>query len=226
MTTTKNRISETNGKAKTTPAENTLTIAPPNFQVAEFTIRGVTPYVQNKFSAKAKLKMKETQEAGSTARKGKAKEAKNFREAYEGAIHRFPDGTCGIPAPAFRNALISACRMTGYAMTRAKLSVTIVADGVDSDDGTPLVKITKGEPEYMESTVRLESGVCDIRPRPMWKPGWQAVVRVRFDADQFTLVDVANLMVRAGLQVGIGEGRNDSRKSTGQGWGEFEVLGG
>lgn len=209
---------------KTEEVKNSpLTIAAPNFQTAEFLIIGVAPYVQNKFSAKALSSIRETQEAGSTGKKGKKKEAKDFQAAYEGAKHKSVEGWCGIPAPAFRNALVSACRMCGFQMTRAKLSVFIEADGFDAEDGTPLVKISKGEPIYHESYVRISISGTDIRPRPMWREGWEAVVRVRFDGDQFTLQDVANLMLRAGLQVGVGEGRPDSRASCGMGWGMFTL---
>ena len=91
--------------------------------------------------------------------------------------------------------------------------------------GTPLVEITKGEPQYFETYVRLATGVCDLRARPMWAPGWEAIVRVRFDADMFKLEDVANLIMRVGQQVGIGEGRPDSPNSTGQGFGLFDLVG-
>jgi len=209
--------------AKTQKAQ-TLTITPPKFQTAEFRIIGVAPYVQNKFSAKARHMMRASQEAGSTGKKGKKKEPKNFQAAYEAAMHKSGDGWWGIPAPAFRNGCISACRMCGFQMTKAKLSVFCEADGFDADDGTPLVRITKGKPEYSEMAVRNETGVADIRPRPMWREGWEAVVRMRFDADQFTLDDMASLMMRAGMQVGIGEGRPDSRKSAGMGWGVFKIA--
>lgn len=202
-----------------------IQISAPNFQVAEFKVRGIAPYVQNKFSAKAREQMKDKQEAGSTGKKGTKKDAKNFQEAYEMATHRAVDGWCGIPAPAVRAAMISACRTVGFKMTLAKLSVFVEADGFDADDQTPLIKITRGDPEYFESLVRLATGVADIRPRPMWRPGWEAVIRIRFDGDQFTLTDVTNLLMRVGLQVGIGEGRPDSKMSTGMGWGMFEVLG-
>jgi len=168
--------------------------------------------------------MKETQEAGSTSRTKRKKEAKNFQEMYEQAMHRSDEGWPGMPAPGFRNAMVSACRTVGFTMTLAKLSVFVEADGFDADDQTPLVRFTKGEPEYFESLVRLQSGVADLHARPMWKPGWEAEVRVKYDADQFTAQDIANLMVRVGLQVGIGEGRPDSKKSTGMGWGLFEVI--
>jgi len=202
-----------------------LTIAAPKFKTAEFRIVGTAPYVQNKFSSKALETMRETQEAGSTGKKGKKKEGKDFQAAYEGAKHKAVEGWCGIPAPAFRNAMVSACRMCGFQMTRAKLSVFVEADGFDAEDGTPLVRISKGEPTYHEAAVRISMGTTDIRPRPMWREGWEAVVRVRFDEDQFTITDVANLMLRAGLQVGVGEGRPDSRSSCGMGWGMFTLAG-
>lgn len=200
-----------------------LTIAPPNIQTAQFDIVGTAPYVQNKFSAKAKQMMRETQEAGSTAKKGRKKDPKDFDQCYRDAMHVSTDGWVGIPAPAFRCALISACRVCGFQMTKAKLSVFILPDGFDADDGTPLVRITGGEPQYHEMAVRNESGVADIRPRPMWREGWKASVRVSYDGDQFTIDDVANLMARAGMQVGVGEGRPDSKKSAGMGWGTFTI---
>ncbi len=203
----------------------TLTIAAPNMPTATFLIRGTAPYIQNKFSQKAIGIIKETQLAGSTAKKGKKREPKDFQSCYEGAMHKSEDGWHGIPASAFRNALVSACRVAGFQMTRAKLTVFIEADGFDPADMTPLVRITKGEPQYFESYVRLDQGGADLRARPMWAPGWEALVRVKFDADMFKLEDVANLLMRVGMQVGIGEGRPDSPKSTGQGWGLFDLIG-
>lgn len=222
-----NRISENgNGNGahvEAPPADKTVTISAPNFQTAVFTIVGTAPYVQNKFSEKARQKMRAAQEAGEKRKKGAAREAKDFQECYEGALHVSTDGWYGIPAPGFRAAMISACRACGFQMTRAKLSVFVEADGHDATDGTPLVKITKGEPRPVEHLVR-QNMTTDIRVRPMWSPGWQAVVRVRFDADQFALDDVANLLLRAGVQVGVGEGRPDSRASAGMGWGTFALA--
>ncbi len=209
-----------NGNAKAVG----LIIAAPNFQVVAFLIRGDSPYVQNKFSEKARKEMHDKQEAGSTAKKGTKRESKNFKKCYEDAMYKSKDGWHGIPAPAFRNACISACRVCGFQMTKAKLSIVCLADGFDPGDGTPLVKITKGKPKYSELPVRNATGVIDLRARPMWDPGWEAVVRLQFDADQFTLQDVTNLLHRVGKQVGIGEGRPDSKQSNGMGWGTFEIV--
>jgi hypothetical protein len=202
----------------------TITIPPPNMRTALFRIKGTSPLVQCKFSEKAKQAIRETQEAGTTARGKKKREPKNFDEVCAAAVHRSDGGWVGIPAGAFRSAMISACRLVGFKMTLAKLSVFVEADGLDADDGTPLVKLIAGDYERVDMHVRNATGVIDLRTRPMWRE-WQADVRVRWDADQFKLNDIANLLARVGMQVGIGEGRADSRASAGMGWGMFELAG-
>lgn len=200
-----------------------LEIKAPNLQMATFTIKGDAPYVQHKFGEKVKEEMRRNHEAGSTTKKGKNREPKDFDLAFRHATHRGPKGEYGIPASALRSAMISACKMVGYAMTRAKLALMIVADFYSVGDNTPMIRL-KQEPKMDISPVRNSDGSPDLRARPMWNPGWSTDVTVRFDADQFQLSDVANLMLRVGLQVGIGEGRNDSKKSAGCGWGSFIVL--
>lgn len=203
-------------------AVQTVTIKPANILRAEFSIRGTAPYVQARFSGKAMQAMMSKMAAGSTAKKGSAKAARDFDDDYRQAMHKSRDGWHGIPAGAFRQAMISACRLVGFKMTLAKLSVFVEADGFDAVDGIPLIRL-EGEPERIDMAVRNATGVADIRVRPMWRE-WGAKVRVSYDADQFTLQDVTNLMQRVGLQVGIGEGRPDSRDSAGLGWGTFEIA--
>lgn len=211
---------DNNGQPKKTP----VVIAPPKMQVAEFHIRGIEQLVINRFGARSMEDIKNKQMQGSQSKKGTKRVAKDFQAMYEDAKHLSTEGWCGISASAFRNAMISACRMVGFKMTIAKMSVFILADGEDKVDKTPLIKITKGEPEYFESVVRPQLGVTDIHARPRWAPGWEAMVKVRWDMDQFSAQDVANLLARAGLQVGIGEGRPDSKSSCGMGWGLFELV--
>lgn len=197
-------------------------ISAPNMQRVEIRITGTSPLVISRFSAKAMEQMMEKQAAGSQAKKGKSREAKNFDAAFNGARHISREGWDGVHAGAFRNGLISACRLVGFKMTLAKLSIFVEADGIDAIDGTPLVRIIGGEPERVDLPVRNSTGVPDIRTRPMWRE-WAILLRIRFDADQFSVTDVANLLARVGAQVGIGEGRADSKASAGVGWGHFEV---
>ncbi len=200
-----------------------VVISPPRLLTAAVHIRGVAPYVQHKFSQKAQSQMEETQRAGSQARSRKNRAARDFEAGYLAAQHRTAEGWIGVPAPAFRNAMIDACRLVNFKMTFAKLTIFVEPDGYDDDDGTPLVKIVKGTPEIHKGWGRNANGGADLRWRPMWRE-WEAMVKIRWDADQFSSSDVLNLMARAGLQVGIGEGRPSSPNSNGLGWGLFEIV--
>lgn len=209
-----------------TDATGTITIKPFNNERIKIRVTGTAPYVQNNFSEKSRQKMRETQEAGSTAKKNRAKEAKDFDAAYLGAMHVSTEGWNGIPAAAFRAACIDVCRIVGFKMTMAKMSIFVEADGFDAVDGTPLVRIgSVNGPEPAEHAVRNATGVADIRVRPMWREWW-VDLSLRYDADQFTREDVVNLLERAGQQVGIGEGRPFSKNSAGMGWGMFTAING
>lgn len=202
-------------------AQAVTTIRPANMQTARFKIVGTAPLVQARFSEKAKQAMMAKMAAGSTANKSRAKPARDFDEDMRNAMHTSEEGWQGIPAGAFRNAMISACRLVGFKMTLAKLSVFVEADGIDKVDGIPLIRF-EGTPERHEMAARVGIDGTDIRIRPMWRK-WEAELRIRFDADQFTITDIANLLERVGMQVGIGEGRPDSRSSAGLGWGTFTI---
>lgn len=214
-------------------AQTQVAITPPNFQVAEFQVKGTAPYVQLRFSEKAKAAMMEKMGEGPQAKKGRKRMARDFDADYEQSMY-LSEGTGmegikpvewrGIPATSFRSAMISACRLVGFQMTKAKLAVFVIADGVDKGDGTPLIRI-EGKPRRLDSHVRNATGVADIRVRAQWM-NWEATVRVRYDADLFSVEDITNLMMRAGMQVGVGEGRPDSKQSHGMGWGTFEIAGG
>ena len=62
------------------PKARELVISEPKLEVAQFTLRGNAPYVQNKFAQYAKKEMKAKQEAGSTAKKNTKRKPKNFQK--------------------------------------------------------------------------------------------------------------------------------------------------
>jgi hypothetical protein len=218
--TTKKATAKAKG-ASTEAVGMPLMITAPNFQTVTCEITGVAPFVQLRFPKKVKELLRKKHEAGSTGKKGAKREKRDFNEDYAQSFYQMEGGGFGIPAASFRNAMISACRVAGFQMTKAKLTVFTEADGYDIEDGTPLVKIT-GKPEMVIHPVRNATGVADLRVRAMWRE-WSAKVRLRFDADMFTVTDVMNLLARVGMQVGIGEGRPDSKSSAGMGWGLFTV---
>ena len=118
--------------------------------------------------------------------------------------------------------MISACRsVDGLPMTRAKSAFFIHAHGRDREDGTEIVRII-GKAIHDTRPVRLESGVADMRNRPRYDI-WSCEITIEFDADLLSAQDIASLLARAGLQVGIGELRPQGPNSFGGNNGMFSV---
>ena len=213
-------------KTQSTPSTGSthLVVRPPNFGYADFSIVGVAPLVIHRFSAKTKAQMKEKMETGKAASSKKNREARSTDDLYQEARYISAKGWDGFHAGALRAAMISACRLVGFKMTLAKLSVFVEADGVDKlEPQIPLIRII-GEPTKQEDMARVETGQPYVTVRAAYHD-WAARVRIRWDADQFTIGDVTNLLARVGMQVGIGEGRPDSKNSAGMGWGLFKIQG-
>ena len=218
-------MTKTKGEKVALPAKNAeiaVQITPPKLEVVAIQIEGTAPYVQLRFSQKQKDTILKKMAAGEQAKKNTKREARDYERDYDQAMYLSDGGWRGMPASGFRAACISACRLAGFQMTRAKLSVFILADGLDEHDGTPLVRIN-GEPESYIAPVRNANGSVDLRVRAMWRK-WTATVRVKYDAEQFSAADIANLMSRVGQQVGVGEGRADSKESCGCGFGFFQLV--
>lgn len=206
-----------------TTRENVV-IKAPNFQRAEFRIKGIAPLVIHRFSAKTKNEMKLKMEAGKVAGSKKNREPKNSDDSYNESRYIAKEGWDGFHAGAVRAAMISACRLVNFKMTLAKLSIFVEADGWDkTEPQIPLIRI-EGKPVKQEDMARVETGQPYVTIRAAYH-GWKAKIKIRWDADQFSIKDISNLLSRVGLQVGIGEGRPDSKNSAGMGWGLFELEG-
>lgn len=201
--------------------QNRIEVRPLKEVTLAFRIIGTAPYLQLKFSQKAIDTMAGKMMQGDKAKNRKARDPRDFGEDYRQCLHVSAEGWYGIPATAIKAAMVSACRLVGVPMTRAKILFHVVADGFDAGSGDPLVKIA-GEPRQHVGPVRNANGSADLRVRAMWDE-WSAVVRVRYDDDAISGGDVLALLYRAGKQVGIGEGRPDSKKSCGMGLGTFDV---
>jgi hypothetical protein len=206
-------------------SQQAVRVTAPNFKSAEFKVVGTAPYVQLAFGEKARNILRANHAAGSTAKKGKKREAKDFDGLFIAAQHISHEGWSGIPASAFRHAMVEACTLVDFHKTKAKKAVFIEPHGFDKSEGQPLVRII-GKPKHVEHTVRNANGQPDIRVRAMFDAGWSTTLRVTFDADLFTLTDITNLLMRAGMQVGVGEGRPSSKNGIGMGWGTFSIEGG
>jgi hypothetical protein len=213
---------------KAEPKQTRIIIKPPNFGKACFHIQGLTPLYIHRFSQKVLDKLRELPDPNTGEKapsKGTRKKEPNIPEEvrYHDARYITKEGWDGFVCSAIRNCMISACRVANFKMTVAKLSLFCIPDGFDEKQPQfQLVRIY-GTPEKAVDMGRVSNGNPYPIVRPMYWP-WMAKVKIRWDADQFHLDDVANLLSRAGLQVGIGEGRWDSKDSAGQGWGQFELM--
>jgi hypothetical protein len=201
-----------------------VVVTPPDMRVLEVGIRSTAALVSNRFGARATSEIRKKHEAGEKANeKKKLKEARDFTGEFNEARHVSADGWDGIPATSFKNAMVRAASLNGLVMKLTKLSVFVVQDGF-APDGTPLIRIEAAPPIMDVRRVRNETGVLDLRARPMYHH-WSCVLRVRYDAKFIDQDSVVNLIARAGIQVGVGEGRPDSTKShSGMGWGTFELV--
>lgn len=206
--------------------KKTATISAPKFLTAAFDIEGTAPLVIHRFSAKTLKQMKDKMETGKPASSKKNREARSTDDLYEEAKYVSKEGWEGFHAASIRNACISACRLVGFKMTLAKLSIFVINDGVDAvEPQIPLIRI-HGISAKQEDMARVETGQPYCTVRAAYYPPWKATVKIRWDGDQFTLDDIFNLLYRVGQQVGICEGRPDSPNSAGMGWGLFVVKGG
>jgi hypothetical protein len=197
-----------------------FSIAPPDFRVVRATIVGTAPLVIERFSKKGELMEKMAQE------KPKAKKADRTARVYdeEARLAKYfsEEGWEGFSSSGIRKGMISACKLVGFKMTVAKLSIFVIADAIDVDDFKPITRIYGDAVTFTDRT-RNATGVTDVRSRPLYKD-WASVLNIKYDAGQFRDRDVINLLSRVGEQVGIGAGRPDSRESSGCGWGTFRIV--
>ncbi len=199
-----------------------IEITPPNFMILPVRIEGTAPLMLHKFSEKMRRQIEEKQTSKDSTRQKRA--PKDYAAEFNAARYRArPGGWDGLPAGAFRAAMIAACRrVDGLPMTVAKGAFFIIAHGRDETDGTPLIKI-EGKPVHDTRPVRLESGVADMRNRPRYD-SWACDLQIQFDADLLSANDVANLLARAGSTVGVGELRPQGPNSYGGDFGTWRVT--
>lgn len=207
----------------------TVVITPPKMRIAKLTIRGTAPLVQSRFTGDQIEAIRSKHEQGSTTGKNlPRRQARDFQSEFLTSMYRNEKGRYGINAAGVRNGAIGMCRLCNFKMTHAKLSIFVMHDFIDPRDGTPLVEILSpdlkpaSDPEMIINHVKNDKGETQLRTRAMWSE-WAMRLRIRFDADQFSTTDLFNLMWRLGIQGGFGEGRPNSKKSAGRGWGTFSV---
>lgn len=180
----------------------------------EVRIVGTSPLIPHKWSEKA-LRMMRDSQSGSTARS--RREAKVPEAEAEGCQYYLEDGTPGMPATAFKAAIVGACRLfDGLPMTVAKQAIFVEGEGVEQ-----LVRI-EGERTLREDTPRNATGVADLRYRYAYFP-WSAVLRIIYLPTMIDIASVGTLVDAAG-NGGVGDWRPSAPKSATGTFGRFEVV--
>lgn len=201
-------------KPKTESGE--IVIPKPEIASIQVGIVGTSPLIVHAWSEKATRMMLNKQMGLPTPKK----EPKSPEDDYNGARYISSQGWDGVPATAFKAAMVGACRLVeGLPMTMARRLFFVEAD----DRELNLVRIF-AEPQMRQDMVRLESGVADVRHRPMYYP-WRATVTVRFLSGVIKPAQVVNLLMLAGLTEGVGEWRPSAPKSSTGTYGLWEVEG-
>ncbi len=222
-TSTEIKLGKGRGKTKAALA---VTIPAIETSMLEVEIVGTSPLIVNNFSEKSRNELLGRQMG---VAKGK-REKKNPFENFKGTFYvmpgkKFPKtvlkrkttesdlgdswpyqkDTFGIPSPAIKNAMISACRFIDG------VSMTLVTGAVHVSGFLVPLKYSR---VYMrEDVVRVgnfPNKVADIRHRAMFTD-WSIRVKIVFNSKIFKPEQIINLLENAGFHVGLCEWRPEKK---------------
>jgi hypothetical protein len=164
-------------------------------------IVGTAPAITHRFSEKARRQMLDNMQ-----NRKSPKEPKNPQAEYEAAMYKLDDGRCGIPALAFKQAIVDASRFYGKSVSMVILRMGVFVQGVFPEaGGQALIPIT-GEPHMREDVTTVGMGGHDLRYRPEFSE-WSAVLPITYVSTLLTADSVLSLIQAAGMGVGVGEWR-------------------
>jgi hypothetical protein len=209
--------------------KNEVQISIPEIKLrpAQIRIEGTSPLVVHKFSEKAKKQMLEKQ---MKTAKTSAKAAKNPVEDFMGALYWLTPMPTEFTEAAFEKAVRGGARF-GFPTTGVKASIVSAAYRAELVKNKvslfgcfhiagEFIEIKGVAPIMREDTVRLQTGVADIRFRPEFPVGWYADIDVTYNEALLSLEQLVSFVTLGGFAVGIGENRVEK----GGNWGSFKVA--
>jgi len=187
-------------------------------KTVEIDIIGTQPLIVHNWSQKAKMEMADKQ-SGSKIKK--SREARDPLAEFESSRYRLDDGRDGMPATAFKSAIVGAARLF-EGVTLVQLKQALYIHGEVTADGSSLVPIVSDGPSMRTDMVRVGMGTADLRYRAQYWP-WSAILTVTFQTDVVDLDSVVAL-VEAGGFGGVGEWRPSTPKGLTGMYGTWEVM--
>jgi len=193
-------------KKKEKAKEKEIKVKALNKKRLKIRIKGTSPLICNKFSESQQKAILDKQ-----MKKAKVgKEAKDPEKQYQESLYVMDDGRFGFPASGFKKAMVRAAKNTDIMpMTDARGAFHVM--------GTycPI----KGKPQKRRDTVRLATGVADIRFRAEFQD-WESELDIVYNANMVSDDQLAQLVNSAGFSVGVGDWRPEKNGS----FGMFEVM--
>jgi len=187
-------------------------VEPPKLAHIRVRLVGITPLLCNNKKAAAGAMVIEDGRPKWT-QKGLQKERDPQRE-YEASLYPIPGGGFGFPAVAIKQAMASGVGKD-YGITKGKVYQYVHIYGVK--DAPDLVRLV-GEPKQHDSIVR-QGHAPAMRFRGCFYE-WSIDLELDYDTKTFTAETIVNMLARAGLYVGIGDGRPEKK---GHNYGRFRV---
>ncbi len=177
-------------------------------------IVGVSPVIPHQWSEKARRLMLEAQSGTKATSK---RDPKLPEMEAEASLYRLPDGTPGLPAVAFKAAIVGAVRLfRGITMVEAKAAIFVEGFGPNM-----LVPV-EGELNLREDMPRNANGNADLRYRYAIFP-WSTTLTVQYLPSMLSEASVVALVDAAG-NGGVGDWRPSSPKSHTGIYGRFQVA--
>lgn len=220
--------------------EEKIKIEPLEFEIAVLQILGTRPLIVHAWDPKTQAEMLAKQMKLPVA--GAKQKVRNPDAEYEAALYRIPEdmgGGYGVPAAAFKQSFVDACRHVDIAMTVATGAFHVRGIEVDmppvvlndkegnkietGEKSMEMIPIFGSEPRRRMDMVRLEGGSADMRFRPQFDE-WYCLVPVQIAKGTLTVQQVTDLANRAGFHCGICEWRPFSKKSKNGSYGMFKVA--
>jgi hypothetical protein len=200
-------------------------------------IIGTAPMICHKFSEKLRKQILDKHMGEASAGREKKDPFGNF----DAARYRLPDGSDGVPAGGVKAAIVDGFgKDAGVFISKAKGGIRVIPD----DIGTNLVRVyhrsnpDKSDimffdrispkeyaiaPILREDVVRNESGVVDIRHRPMYMP-WAMKIHVEYMPEIASMKQVLQAIARSGFTIGLCEWRPASKQSKSGSYGTWRLA--
>jgi hypothetical protein len=211
--------------AKKQKPKTEIRVTLPTYETMTVKVRSITPLIMNhlheysgdgiEWDEKGKAHSKTA-----TKKKEKRNPDKEYRKSmYLLSPTKRGKPNLGLPMWHFKRAMVEACTpIDGLHKSHMKRAFRIV----NADFETGLIKPSKISAPSMKHDIVRDSGVRGA-PRNRFRASiqkWEATLEIQFNTDYLCREEVFNLLVRAGLDHGIG----DKNVKQGHDFGMFEVV--